>query len=65
MLFYFFIEDETRVLGRTLGHAGCIFHTVLCIPCDFRTHRPVHITCRAESFTLQVRLHLLLFIILI
>jgi len=41
-------------LGRTLGHARRILYAVLRVPCDFRTHWTVHITCRAESFTLQV-----------
>lgn len=51
VIYYFFLIDETRILGRTLGHAGRILYTVLCIPCDFRAHWTVHITRRAKSFT--------------
>jgi len=46
--------DETRILGRTLGHVRRILYAILRVPCDFRAHWTVHITRRAESFTLSV-----------
>lgn len=54
IFFYVLIQDEARILGRTLGYTGRILHFVLCIPCDLRTHRPVHISGCVEPFTIQV-----------
>lgn len=56
-MFFFFIPDEARVLGRTLGHVRRVLYTVLCIPRDIRAHRPVYITGRAQPFTVQVSPH--------